>query len=398
MNVKEFADVIRRELAVKEDNEQNRDNEGVLEYIKTRALEEESFKKMPLLQIEKIVKRVFNSIRNDMSVLTPYVEDPDISEIMVNGSSRIFIERKGRITSVDETFFDTQELEDVIRRVAGNVHREINELVPIVDARLPNGSRVNAVYKNVALGGPALTIRKFPESRITVEQLVESGTVTEEACLFIRKLMEAGYNFFISGGTSSGKTTFLNAVSDFISSEERVIVIEDSAELVINNIPNIVRMECKIGNAHNSSGDVGMDQLIKTSLRMRPDRIIIGEIRDGEALVNMLNGLNTGHSGLCTGHSNSVTGMIRRMEALYMQVADFPIEAIDEQIAEGINIIVHLARLKDNSRKVIEISEIYTGDDRRISVNTLFRYRRGRLEPTGNSLVNTEKLELMNSI
>ena len=393
MKIKEFVDLLRKELAGKEDA---LDIEQIEDFIKTRTLREEDFENLSLEEISKIVKRAFYSIKNDMSVLSPYIEDNSISEIMVNSYNKIFVEKNGQIQQVNDSFFNTEEFEDVIRRMAGNVHREINELVPIVDARLDNGSRVNAVYKNVAIGGPALTIRKFPESHITMDQLIEFGTLTKEAADFIKNLMNAGYNFFVSGGTSSGKTTFLNAISDFIPTNERVIVIEDSIELVINNVPNIVRLECKVGTAHNKKADVGMDQLIKSSLRMRPDKIIIGEIRDGEALMNMLNGLNTGHSGLCTGHSNSVSGMVRRMEALYMQVASFPIEAIDEQIAEGINIIVHLARLKDSSRKVIDVSEIYINEDRRIGINPLFQLENGQLKKTENSLKNTTKLDFYN--
>ena len=393
MKIKEFVDLLRKELSGKEEL---LDKEEIEEFIKMRTLQEEDFKNLSLEEISNVISRAFYSIKNDMSVLTPYIEDDSISEIMVNSYNKIFVEKDGKIIQVNDSFFNTEEFEDVIRRMAGNVHREINELVPIVDARLENGSRVNAVYKNVAIGGPALTIRKFPESHITMEQLISFGTITEEASEFIKRLMNAGYNFFVSGGTSSGKTTFLNAISDYIPPSERVIVIEDSIELVINNVPNIVRLECKVGSAHNSKSDVGMDQLIKSSLRMRPDKIIIGEIRDGQALMNMLNGLNTGHSGLCTGHSNSVTGMVRRMEALYMQVASFPIEAIDEQIAEGINIIVHLARLKDSTRKVIDVSEIYINENRRIGINKLFTLEKGKLVKTGNNLINTSKLDFLN--
>ena len=312
---------------------------------------------------------------------------------MVNGYKSIFVEKNGEIIKVDDEFFDTAELEDVIRRVSGRVHREINELNPIVDARLEDGARVNAVYKNIALGGPVLTIRKFPEKNISMDDLVNWETLNREAVKFIKRLMDAEYNFFISGGTSSGKTTFLNAMAGMISSKERVIVIEDSAELIINNIPNLVRLECKNANT-SGNGGILMDQLIKTSLRMRPDRILIGEIRDGKALLNMLNGLNTGHSGICTGHGNSVKGMIKRMEALYMQESNFPIETIDSQIAEGIDIIIHLSRRPDHSRKVMEISELYINENGRIDINQLYVYKNGQLMPTGNELINKEKEEI----
>ena len=289
-----------------------------------------------------------------------------------------------------DSFFDTQELEEVLRRIAGKVHREINELVPIVDARLPDGSRVNGVYKNIAIGGPILTIRKFPKINMSMENLIEIGTITAEAAEFLKNMMQSGANIFISGGTSTGKTTFLSAMTGYIGKEERVIVIEDSAELKLSGIDNLVRMECRISSGGRV--DIGMNELIKASLRMRPDRLIIGEIRDGKALLDMLNGLNTGHSGICTGHGNSAAGMIRRMEALYMQEADFPIEAIDEQIAEGIDIIIHLVRSEENKRYVKEISELYINSKGRIALNKLFVDDNSRLFRTGNQIKRKEKL------
>lgn len=390
MNVKKFVDDIRIELAAKSGRE---DWNDVKEIVVNRAVNHEDFKDCSIGRIKEIVERTMYSVKSDVSVLQPYIDDEKVSEIMVNGYKNIFIEKNGEITAVKESFFDTEELEEVIRRVAGNVHREINELNPIVDARLADGSRVNAVYKNIALGGPILTIRKFPEKNIEMAKLVQLNTITEEAALFLKKAVEAGYNFFISGGTSSGKTTFLNAMAALISPDERVVVIEDSAELKIDNIPNLVRMECRDANV-SGYGKVAMDDLIKTSLRMRPDRIIIGEIRDGKALLNMLNGLNTGHSGMCTGHGNSTGEMIKRMEALYMQESNFPLGAIDSQIAEGIDIIIHLSKMKDASRKVMEISELYMSEGNRLKLNPLFIRHEDTLEKTENTVIKTEKWQM----
>ncbi len=303
------------------------------------------------------IKRAFCCIRCRLGVLQPLVEDESISEIMVNGKENIFVEQNGSIKQLDEYFDTTAELEEVIRRIAAAVHREINELNPIVDARLSDGSRVNAVYKNVALGGPVLTIRKFPKAAITMKQLIQTQTVTEEAAVFLKTLVESGYNIFVSGGTSTGKTTFLNVLSEYIPSTERVIVIEDSAELQLRNVDNLVRMECRNANV-TGKGAVSMADLIKSSLRMRPDRIIVGEVRGGEVL-DMIQAMNTGHDGsLCTGHANSVQGMMKRLEAMFLQAATFPVSAIRSQIAEGIDIVVHLGRMSDKKRRVLEISEV----------------------------------------
>lgn len=390
MIVKKFVEDMRKSLI---DTENINNYDEIYNYISKKAIRYEPFKGLSLDEINTIVIRAIDSIKSDVSVLKKYIDDDTISEIMVNGFDKIFIEQNGKIIETGDTFFDTEELEEVIRRISGKVHREVNELNPIVDARLEDGSRVNAVYKNIALGGPVLTIRKFPQKNISMETLVCLGSITREASEFIKRLMDAEYNFFISGGTSSGKTTFLNAMAGLIQADERVIVIEDSAELQITNLKNLVHMECKNANT-SGNGEISMDQLIKTSLRMRPDRILIGEIRDGKALLNMLNGLNTGHSGICTGHGNSVKGMIKRMEALYMQESNFPIETIDSQIAEGIDIIVHLSRRQDFSRKVMEISELYIDNKGRINTNILFEYRGDKLVKTDNKLINTEKEEI----
>lgn len=353
----------------------------------------------------ELISGIFNTTRKDLDILQPFAEDKEVSEIMVNGINDIFIERKGSVEKPDVHFETIEDLEEVIRRIAAKVHREINELNPIVDARLEDGSRVNAVYKNVALNGPILTIRRFPESRITMEDLLRMETVSYEAAEFLKKLVVSGYNIFISGGTSSGKTTFLNVLSEYIPKDERVIVIEDAAELQISGIDNIVRLECKNANVQGK-GEVSIRQLIKASLRMRPNRIIVGEVRGGEVL-DMIQAMNTGHDGsLSTGHGNSTEGMLSRLEAMFLQAADFPIEAIRSQIAEAIDIIVHLGRLPDKSRKVLEISEIEGYRNGKIVVNPLFKYsinnqdnsngmvNAGVLTATGNQLKNTMKLKI----
>ena len=369
-------------------------NEEALSLIEGYVFRNEKFALYSCVEKSEIVGRLFCSLRCDLDVIQPYADDDEVSEIMVNGKDDIFIERLGKIEKAKTRFEKTEDLEEVIRRVCAKVHREINELNPIVDARLADGSRVSAVYKNVAINGPILTIRKFPKKEITMDIMIKNGTITVEAAGFMKKLIAAGYNIFVSGGTSSGKTTFLNVLSDFIPRDERVIVIEDSAELQIREIRNIVRMECRNANVQGK-GQVDMRQLIKTSLRMRPDRIIVGEVR-GEEVLDMIQAMNTGHDGsLSTGHGNSITGMLRRLESMFLQAADFPIDAIRAQIAEGIDIIVHMGRLSDKTRKVLEIAEISGFDGSNIQINTLFKYKiNSGLTPSGNELLNKEKLEL----
>lgn len=273
--------------------EQEITDEAALEIIEHYILQNKKLAMLSPKESQELVNRVFYSLRRDLEILQPYLEDEGISEIMVNGKDHIFIETDGQLQRVDLSFDTTEDLEELIRRIAAGVHREINELNPIVDARLEDGSRVNAVYKNIALNGPILTIRKFPQKAINMEALIEMGSITREAADFLQKLVQSGYNCFISGGTSSGKTTFLNVLSNFIPSDERVILIEDSAELQIKQIDNLVRMECKQANAQQK-GSVTMEALIKTSLRMRPDRIIVGEVR-GKEVMDMIQAMNTGH-------------------------------------------------------------------------------------------------------
>ncbi len=342
----------------------------------------------------RIVNQIFCTLRRDMGILEPLIADDSISEIMVNGTDSIYIERRGHTEKTELNFMNAQELHEVIRRIGARVHREINERTPILDARLPDGSRVNAVYSNVALDGPVLTIRKFPRQALTMEHLIRSGTVTREAAEFLRQMVRAGYNIFISGGTSSGKTTFLNILSDYIPRKDRIIVIEDSAELQLDPTRNLVRLECRTANAQGK-GQIEMNQLIRASLRMRPDRIVVGEVR-GSEVVDMIQAMNTGHDGsLSTGHGNSPEGMLYRLEAMFLQAADYPIPAIRGQLAEGIDLMVHLGRMADQRRVVMEIAEITGLEQDRISLNKLFIYDiNNGLVATGNPLKNIRKLEM----
>jgi pilus assembly protein CpaF len=294
----------------------------------------------------KLRKDIFNSIRR-LDVLQELIEDPQITEIMVNGPKNIFIEKEGRLYKSDRCFESTQKLEDVIQQIVAHSNRVVNEACPIVDSRLADGSRVNIVLAPIAMEGPVITIRKFPEHPITIERLIELEAISEEASEFLRQLVIAGYNIFISGGTGSGKTTFLNVLSNYIPREERIITIEDSAELQIRNIPNLVRLEVRNANTEGSH-EITIRDLIKTALRMRPDRIIVGEVRDAAA-VDMLQAMNTGHDGsLSTGHANSPSDMLSRLESLVLLGADIPLPAIRKQIASAIDIIVHLGRMRDD--------------------------------------------------
>lgn len=381
------------------------DDDVVMNVIQQVMISDPRTKSLNLQEKKKIMEGAFHSLRRELDFLEKYLDDPAISEIMVNGKNDIFIERYGSIEKIPEYFPTDKALEDVIIRIGAGIHREINEMNPILDARLTDGSRVHAVYKNIAINGPTLNIRRFPNHRITMEELIHIGSITEEAAEFLKKLVVCGYNIFLSGGTSSGKTTFLNALSDFIPPDERVIVIEDSAELQLDGIENIVRMETKNANIQGV-GEITMRHLIKASLRMRPDRIIVGEVR-GEEVVDMINSMNTGHDGsLCTGHANSAEGMLSRLETMFLTAAAFPIDAIRSQIASAIDIIVHMGRMRDKSRKILEITEVAAFREGRILLNPLFTYHvdaenhsaQGRLERTGNSLVNTIRMELKGGV
>lgn len=349
---------------------------------------------------KNIRHEVFNSLRR-MDVLQDILDDEDVTEIMVNGPDHIFVERAGMMTETGLRFECRERLEDIAQQIASTGNRIVNESHPILDARLKDGSRVNIVVPPVAIEGPVITIRKFPKEAMTMENLIGMGAVTVEARDYLKKLVEARYNIFISGGTGAGKTTFLNILSNFIPRSERVITIEDSAELQIRNVDNLVRLEARNANVEGKN-EVTIRDLVKSALRMRPDRIIVGEIRDSAA-IDMLTAYNTGHDGsLSTGHANSPSDMLNRMETLVLMGLDIPLAAIRQQIASGIDVLVHLGRLRDKSRKVLEITEICDVIDGKIELNPLFRFEEdgeedgkviGELRRTKNKLKSTDKLK-----
>lgn len=322
--------------------------------------------------LDQIVKRVYYSFRG-LDALQPLVDDPDISEIMINSHEECFIERKGRVERLEIGFENEEKLEDVIQAVVSQVNRVVNESSPIVDARLPDGSRVHVVLPPIALKGPTVTIRKFPAEPMKMGDLIRWGALSEQAALLLQTLVAAKFNIFISGGTGSGKTTFLNALSQYIPPQERVITIEDAAELQIRTVPNLVSLETRNANTEGK-GAVTIRDLIRASLRMRPDRIVVGEVRGAEAL-DMLQAMNTGHDGsLSTGHSNGPADMISRLETMVLSGANLPVEVVRRQIASAIDIIVHLARLRDGSRKVMEITEVIGLQDGEVLLAPLFRF------------------------
>lgn len=370
----------------------NLTDEQVLNCIEEIVLGKDE--ELPFEEYGKTIERIFTRIRSKLGILDLYMKDEHVNEIMINGPDTFFFETKKGIQRLEESFESVEELEEVIRNIAASVHREINEMHPILDARLEDGSRVNAVYKNIAAGGPILTIRKFAKERIRMEDMIAGGTITEECADFLRNLVRCGYNLFICGGTSSGKTTFLNALSEAIPKDERVIVIEDSTELQLSHIENLVQMECHQANSMGQ-GEVSMDMLIKTSLRMRPDRIIVGEVR-GREVADMLQAMNTGHDGsMSTGHGNSAEGMLRRLEAMYLMSAQIPMDAIRAQIVEGIDVLIHLGRLGHGKRKVMEIQELLGYENGKYVLNPLFCLDKNQnLTATGNQLVRRQKLEL----
>ena len=349
----------------------------------------------------KIVQSVFHSIRG-YGVLDTILLDDEITEIMINGHENIFVEKHGVLSKLDVRFESDEKLQDVIQRIVGKTGREVNRANPIVDTHLPDGSRVNVVLPPVSLAGPIMTIRKFPDKPMTVNRLIACGSLTQEAAGFLKKLVQAKYNIVISGGTGSGKTTFLNALSDYIPSEERIITIEDSAELKLHDKPNLVSLETRNANA-SGNGRITIRDLIRASLRMRPDRIVVGEVRGEEAL-DMLQAMNTGHDGsISTGHANSAEDMLSRLETMVLTgSAQLPLPAIRRQIASAVDVIVHLSRLRDHTRRTMEISEVMGMEEGRIILNPLFRFEEsqgnntgqvcGQLVRTENAFHNTMKL------
>ena len=349
--------------------------EEELQEIIRCVIEEEGKKEfLSLGEKIRISRELFNAFRR-LDIIQDLIEDDEITEIMVNGTDNIFYEKKGKLYRTDRHFISESRLADVIQQIVGETNRYVNETSPIVDARLRDGSRVNVVLKPVAVNGPVMTIRKFPADAITMRQLVRMGSLTEEAAGFIEKLVRAKYNIFVSGGTGAGKTTFLNAMSDYIPKDERIITIEDNAELQIQGVANLVRLEARGPNLEGG-GAVTIRDLIRSALRMRPDRIIVGEVR-GEETVDMISSaMLNGHSGsMSTGHANNPTDMLHRLETMMMMGIDLPLQAIQRQIASALDIIIHLGRLRDKSRRVLRIEEILGYCQDRIQTKVLYEFR-----------------------
>lgn len=349
------------------------DDEELTEVI-YQVLEEYGEKQYISLQDKvEVGQELFNAFRK-LDILQNLIEDETITEIMINGNQNIFIERNGKIILSDKRFISKKKLEDVIQQIVAETNRIVNEAVPIVDTRLSDGSRVNVVLYPIALNGPIVTIRKFPKESITLEKLRQWGALNQEIISFLQILIQSKYNIFISGGTGTGKTTFLNALSQHIPKDERVITIEDNAELQIKELPNLVSLESRMANVEGA-GEISIRDLIKTALRMRPDRIIVGEVR-GEEVIDMLQAMNTGHDGsLSTGHANSSKDMITRLETMVLMGMDLPLPAIQRQIASGVDILIHLGRFRDKSRKLISIEEVAGCDSEGVRLNMLYQFQ-----------------------
>lgn len=361
---------LRRRLGQELEGRRQMEDEELSELIDAMIQQAGETLYLPLAERVKLREELYNSFKK-LDILQELVDNPQITEIMVNGEQSVFVEKGGAICRWNRSFETREQLEDLIQQIVSRVNRTVNAASPIADARLEDGSRVHVVLPPVALDGPVLTIRKFPEP-ITMERLISLGSVTETAAGFLKKLVKSGYNLFISGGTGSGKTTFLNALSEFIPEEERLITIEDSAELQITHVPNLVRLETRAAN-HEGSREITIRDLIRASLRMRPDRILVGEVRGAEAL-EMLQSMNTGHSGsISTGHANSSRDMLLRLETMVLMGADLPLAAIRSQIASAIDIFIHLGRLRDRSRKVLEIEEVTGIEDGEIALYPLYK-------------------------
>lgn len=390
---------IRKEVMARLDLTREVPDEEVLSVIDEAVCIRAKEEVLSLQTRRELRREVFHSLRR-LDMLQELLEDEEITEIMVNGAGNIFYEKKGRLLRWQRGFSSREKLGDVIQQIAASNNRVVNEFTPIVDARLGDGSRVNIVLEPIAIDGSCISIRKFPKHPIGIEDMISFGSVSRELAEYLEILVKAKYNIFISGGTGSGKTTLLNVLSSFIPEEERVITIEDSAELQIQNIPNLVRLEAR--NASMESGnDIRIRDLIKSALRMRPDRILVGEIRGGEAL-DMLQAMNTGHDGsLSTGHANGCRDMLRRIETMVLMGMELPLDAVRAQIASGIDILVHLGRLRDRSRKILDVMEVIDFEDHQIRVNPLFQFRelkeggenlKGCWEKVGD-LQRREKLE-----
>ncbi len=397
--IKTVSETIRREVCADDRLSSLPDSEFEI-YIWKRLKEDKYCREWTIEEKIEASGRIFSGMRG-LDVLDGIMSDRSVTEIMVNGPDCIFAEREGRVFRLAAAFESEKKLEDVIQRIVGPAGREVNRANPIVDTRLPDGSRVSVVLPPVSLNGPQMTIRRFPEKAMTFPRLIELGTVTEQIANSLRLLVRAGYNIFISGGTGSGKTSFLNALSDFIPPDERIVTIEDSAELKLSRLENVVRLETRNPNSAGVGG-IGIRTLIRASLRMRPERIIVGEVRGPEAL-DMLQAMNTGHDGsISTGHANSSADMLTRLETMVLEASPgLPLAAIRSAIASAIDVIVHLSRMRDGSRRMIEMSEVDGVEDGKIKLNVLYRYvgdengeeGEGRFERLPNPLHSTLKLE-----
>lgn len=364
--------LLRRRLMERLEEYREVKDEEIYKIIDDLILQSGSDFYIRLSERSELRRALFNSVRR-LDILQELIDDNSITEIMVNGTEGIFIERNGRITAWDKNFYSQERLGDIAQQIVGQCNRIVNESVPIVDARLENGARVNIVMPPVALNGPIITIRRFPDRAITMEELIRWKTVTQEAAQFLERLVCAGYNIFISGGTGSGKTTFMNALSNYIPKTERIITIEDNAELQLQGVKNLVRLEARNANAEGDKA-VTIRDLIKSSLRMRPDRILIGEVRGGEA-IDLLQALNTGHDGsISTGHANSPSDMLARLETMVLMGVEIPLPAVRRQIASGIDLIVHLGRVRDGTRKVLQIMELLGYKSMQDEINTQVLY------------------------
>ena len=373
--LKKLQDDIRQRIMSGLDLTKDTSDEEMYELIDAEVLRSKREYALSIEELEKLRSELFHSMRK-LDILQDLVDDPTVTEIMINGKDDIFIEKKGKLQRYDLKFTSKEKLEDVIQKIVAGCNRVVNESSPIVDARLENGSRVNVVLDPIALNGPIVTIRRFPDEPITMKKLISFGSIPANIVEDLKVLVKSGYNIFISGGTGSGKTTFLNALSDSIPESDRVITIEDNAELQILHVPNIVKMESRNANVEGCK-EITIRDLIKSSLRMRPDRIVVGEVRSGEAL-DMVQAMNTGHDGsMSTGHANSARDMMFRLETMMLMAMDLPLTAIRRQLASGIDLVVHLGRLRDRSRKMLEICEV-TGDiDEKtgeVALQTLWRF------------------------
>jgi len=373
MEYEEVKKLLRQQVIDNIDLSRDMEDVEIQELIDGCILNEARRYRLSLDEKTRMSREIFYSIRR-LDILEELTEDPSVTEIMINGPDNIFIERAGRIIRWEKNFESKDKLDDIIQQIVAACNRTVNESSPIVDARLRGGERVNVVLAPVALNGPIVTIRRFPDKPISMDDLMRFGAISDEVVTFLKSLVEAKYNIIISGGTGSGKTTFLNALSNFIPKDERLITIEDSAELQILGVENLVRLETRNANVEGCK-EITIRDLIKSSLRMRPDRIIVGEVRGGEAL-DMISAMNTGHDGsLSTGHANSARDMLSRLETMILMAMDLPLSAIRGQLSSGIDIIVHLGRLRDKSRKVLQVAEVLGMENDEIQLNMLYEFQ-----------------------